>query len=211
MLEGNLSGIRLSAFISRVSRGLLAPYGESEPWRLTQDAAGIVETLLRALDREAYRIDGDVAIHETVRIEAGAIVKGPAVIGPACFVAASAYLRGGVYLEEDCVVGPAAELKSSFLFRGAKLAHLNFVGDSILGEGVNCEAGSMVANYRNELEDKRIRILHEGKTIETGATKFGALLGDGAKLGANAVVAPGALVLPGTIVPRLGLVDQRAR
>jgi NDP-sugar pyrophosphorylase family protein len=209
MLEANLSGIRISTFISRVSQGSLAPHGASEPWRLTQDAAAIVEALLKTLDRKAYRIDGDVAVHETARLEAGAIVKRPAVIGPSCFVAASAYLRGGVYLEEDCIVGPAAELKSSFLFKGAKLAHLNFVGDSILGEGVNCEAGSMVANYRNELDDKRIQIAHEGRTIETGVTKFGALLGDGARLGANAVVAPGALILPGMVIPRLGLVDQR--
>lgn len=52
-----------------------------------------------------------------------------------------AYLRGGVWLERSCVVGPGAELKSSFLFDGSKLAHFNFVGDSIVGCEVNLEAG----------------------------------------------------------------------
>jgi bifunctional N-acetylglucosamine-1-phosphate-uridyltransferase/glucosamine-1-phosphate-acetyltransferase GlmU-like protein len=61
-----------------------------------------------------------------------------------------AYLRAGVWLGEGCVVGPGAELTSSFLFAGSKLAHFNFVGDSILGNDVNLEAGSIVANHRNE-------------------------------------------------------------
>jgi UDP-N-acetylglucosamine diphosphorylase / glucose-1-phosphate thymidylyltransferase / UDP-N-acetylgalactosamine diphosphorylase / glucosamine-1-phosphate N-acetyltransferase / galactosamine-1-phosphate N-acetyltransferase len=120
-------------------------------------------------------------------------------------------LRDGVFLDEDCIIGPAAELKSSFMFKGSKLAHLNFVGDSILGEGVNCEAGSVVANCRNENQDRRIRIAFEGQIIETGVDKFGGVFGDGVRLGANAVVAPGALIWPGTVIPRLGLVDQQAR
>jgi len=42
---------------------------------------------------------------------------------------------------ERCILGPGAELKSSFVFAGTKLAHFNFVGDSVLGEDVNLEAG----------------------------------------------------------------------
>jgi UDP-N-acetylglucosamine diphosphorylase / glucose-1-phosphate thymidylyltransferase / UDP-N-acetylgalactosamine diphosphorylase / glucosamine-1-phosphate N-acetyltransferase / galactosamine-1-phosphate N-acetyltransferase len=49
------------------------------------------------------------------------------------FIAAGAYVRGGCWLEANCVLGPGAELKSSFVFAGTKLAHFNFVGDSILG------------------------------------------------------------------------------
>jgi NDP-sugar pyrophosphorylase family protein len=198
--------------LTRFLRGFAAsPFGEesaAQPWRLTSAIAALVASRLPKLGSD-YRIDRDIAVHETARIEPGATVKGPAIIGPSCLIAATAYLRGGVFLDEGCIIGPAAELKSSLLFKGAKLAHLNFVGDSILGEGVNCEAGSMVANYRNELEDKRIKIAFEGRIIDTGVAKFGALVGDGARLGANAVIAPGALIAPGTAIPRLGLVDQR--
>ncbi len=157
---------------------------------------------------EEYERQGDAAVHRTATVEPGALIKGPAVVGPDCFVASSALLRGGVFLAQGCIVGPGCELKSSFMLAGSKIAHLNFVGDSILGARVNCEAGSMVANYRNERDDKRIRIAWGGRVIDTGVDKFGALLGDGVRLGANAVVAPGALLAPGSIVPRLGLVDQ---
>src|SRR5262249_52825454 len=108
-----------------------------------------------------------------------------------------------------CVIGPNAELKTSFLFRGAKLAHLNFVGDSILGEAVNVEAGAVIANRRNECEDRRIRIRVGRDVIDTGVETFGALVGDRSRIGANAVVAPGALLAPDSVVPRLALVDQR--
>lgn len=149
-------------------------------------------------------IDGDVAWHHSATIEAEALIKGPAIIGPRCFVAAGSLLRGGTWLDADCIIGPGSELKSSFLFRGTKLAHFNFVGDSLVGEDVNLEAGSIVANYRNEMADKVIRI----GTIDTGVTKFGALIGDHARIGANAVIAPGAIIERGALVRRLSLVDQ---
>jgi NDP-sugar pyrophosphorylase family protein len=197
----------LSRFIARSAGHPLFAGRYEPPWRLTEAAAAIVLHHLASLGG-GYRIDADVAVHATARIEAGATLKGPAIIGPLCFVGAGAYLRDGVFLEEDCVVGPGAELKSSFLFKGAKLAHLNFAGDSILGEGVNCEAGSVIANHRNEWADKLIRIAFDGRVIETGAVKFGALVGDGARIGANAVIAPGALIAPRTVVERLTLIDQ---
>ena len=117
--------------------------------------------------------------------------------------------RHGVYLVEACIVGPGVELKTSFVFRGSKIAHLSFVGDSILGEDVNIEAGAMLANYRNELADKQIRLTVGGAVIDTGVDKFGALVGDGARIGANAVLAPGTILAPGARVGRLELVDQR--
>lgn len=136
------------------------------------------------------------------------MLKPPLVLGARTFVAASAYLRGGVFLDEDCNVGPGCEIKSSFFFKGAKAAHLCFVGDSLVGCGANLEAGVVVANYRNERADKRIRFLLDGEIVDTGLEKFGAIICDGARIGANAVIAPGAVIAKAQIVPRLALIDQ---
>lgn len=185
------------------------PFGQvtSIPWEATARSAELVRLALQSLSDD-YMLNGDVAVHRSATIETGAVVKGPAIIGPQAFIGANAYLRGGVFVDRDCVVGPSCELKSSFLFLGAKLAHLSFVGDSLLGADVNVEAGAIIANHRNELADKQIRIRWQGETIDTGVSKFGALVGNGAKIGANAMIAPGALLAPGAHVPRLGLVDQ---
>ena len=188
----------------------LAALTEKTPWALTTNSALAVRRLLSEISEE-YHVSGDVAVHRTTTVEAGALVKEPAIIGPRCFIAAGSLIRGGCWLDENCIIGPGCELKSSFLFAGTKLAHFNFVGDSVVGARVNLEAGSIVANFRNEFADPKIRILYAGEIIETGVDKFGALIGDDCKFGANAVVAPGAIFERGTIVARLTLVDQRPR
>lgn len=193
--------------ISGFGRSALGKFGDREPWEITIHAQPIVSQLLDSVGDD-YSVREDVKIHVTSVVEDGAVIKGPAIIGPGCFVAAGSYVRGGCWLEADCILGPGAELKSSFLFGGTKLAHFNFVGDSILGHGVNLEAGSIIANYRNELDGAAISFDYRGKLVETGVNKFGALLGDRTKIGANAVVAPGAVLPAGSIVKRLSLIDQ---
>jgi NDP-sugar pyrophosphorylase family protein len=178
------------------------------PWELTAKAVTIVQTLLVDLDPREYRIQEGIAVHHTATVEAGATLKGPLLLGPHCFVAAGAYLRGGNWLAAGCSLGPGTELKSSFLFEGSKLAHFNFVGDSILGAGINMEAGSIICNFRNERPEKEVRVRLDGKLHGTGTEKFGALLGDGARVGANAVLAPGTLLPPKSVVGRTVLCDQ---
>lgn len=181
---------------------------DSPPWIVTGNASELIRTALSALDDGAYEIDGDVAVHRSAKIETGAVLKGPLIVGQKCFVANSAYLRGGVFLSNDCSIGPACEVKSTFIFDGSSVAHMSFVGDSIIGSRVNIEAGAIVANHRNEMDDKEIKLSWRGAVLLTGHDKFGALIGDDVKLGANSVVAPGALLKPGFKLARLGQVDQ---
>jgi len=135
-------------------------------------------------------------------------IKSPCIIGPDCFIGAYSYLRGGVYLSSEVTIGPSSEIKSSFLLRGAKIAHMNFIGDSIIGSEVNIEAGAIIANYRNENKDKKLSCLIEGKVTPINTEKFGALIGDYSRIGANAVLSPATLIKVGTIIKRLELVDQ---
>jgi NDP-sugar pyrophosphorylase family protein len=194
--------------IANYARSSLAAFSTWTPWELTAQADRAVEQLLTGLGTE-YEVSGNVAVHRTAAIESGATLKGPTIIGPRCFLAAGSLVRGGCWLDRNCIIGPGSELKSSFLFAGSRLAHFNFVGDSILGADVNLEAGSIIANHRNELPDPAIVILYEGAVIETGAVKFGAIVGDGCRIGANAVLAPGTILPAGAIVQRLSLIDQR--
>lgn len=194
-----------------IERWPIAPFSATTlPWPLTTSADRYVSEAIAGLG-DGYRVDGLIAIHETATIEPGAILKNAAIIGPGCLVGAGAYLRGGVFLEEACVVGPGCEVKSSFILRGTRIAHFNFVGDSVLGADINIEAGAVIANYRNEFDDKAIRIATADGVIETGVEKFGALVGDGARIGANAVIAPGALIGKDARIERLALIDQRPR
>jgi NDP-sugar pyrophosphorylase family protein len=177
------------------------------PWEATTLAEEIISECIKSLPDE-FVVSAGVALHRSAHVESGSVIKGPAIIGENAFVAATAYLRGGVYIDRGCIIGPACELKTAFMFEASKVAHLSFVGDAIIGAGANIEAGAIIANYRNEMDDKRIRIVRNGETIDTGVEKFGALIGDGVRIGANAVIAPGAIIDPRSCVPRLGHVDQ---
>lgn len=199
--------IRIGDYIESAATTPLVDFVARAPWDMTQSSDAIVRRLMKQLGPDYRQIEG-AYVHGSAVIEIGAVIKGAAVIGPDCYIAANSLIRGGCWLDARCTIGPGVELKSSFLFAGVKIAHLNFVGDSVLGADVNLEAGAMIANYRNEWDDKRIRFKRDGALIETGVDKFGAIVGDGARIGANAVIAPGAALLRGAIVPRLGLVDQ---
>lgn len=198
----------IQTYIQSFAASPLAPWSLTPPWAITQILPDIIKILLADLDRHDFRIEDNIAVHREATVESGAIVKDLTIINAGCFVAASAYLRGGVWLDRNCTIGPGAELKTSVMFSGSKLAHFNFVGDSILGANVNLEAGSIVANYRNERTNKEIRSRIDGRLAPTGVKKFGALIGDDTRIGANAVIAPGAIISPRQIVPRLALLDQ---
>jgi UDP-N-acetylglucosamine diphosphorylase / glucose-1-phosphate thymidylyltransferase / UDP-N-acetylgalactosamine diphosphorylase / glucosamine-1-phosphate N-acetyltransferase / galactosamine-1-phosphate N-acetyltransferase len=200
----------LRNYIAAFEASPLARWKTSAPWELTGQSEAIVRCLLGELTASDFRVSGEVAIHRTAVVESGAVLKGPLILGPQCFVATGAYLRGGNWVAERCTFGPGAELKSSFVFPGSKLAHFNFVGDSILGADVNLEAGSIICNYRNERQDKEILVRRGEELHKTGHQKFGAVVGDGTRIGANAVLAPGALLRPGTIVRRGSVRDDEA-
>jgi UDP-N-acetylglucosamine diphosphorylase / glucose-1-phosphate thymidylyltransferase / UDP-N-acetylgalactosamine diphosphorylase / glucosamine-1-phosphate N-acetyltransferase / galactosamine-1-phosphate N-acetyltransferase len=202
------ANVGLRNYVNAFETSALAPWADHAPWELTSNSEAIVRQLLGALACGDYSIENDIAVHRTAIVETGAVLKGPLILGANCFVAAGAYLRGGNWVDQRCIFGPGAELKSSFVVAGSKLAHFNFVGDSILGEDVNLEAGSIVCNYRNERPDKEILVRIGNDLHRTGHSKFGAVIGDHARIGANAVIAPGALLEAGTVLRRAALRDD---
>lgn len=202
--------VPLSEFVASFSASPLAQWSSCAPWDITGQAEHFVRRLLGTLPMAEFTVSDEVAVHRTATVEAGAVLKGPLILGAQCFVAAGAYLRGGNWVAERCTFGPGAELKSSFAFAGTKLAHFNFVGDSILGADVNLEAGSIVCNYRNERADKEVLVCLGSALHRTGCQKFGAVIGDHSCIGANAVVAPGALLLPSSDISRGTVRDDEA-
>ena len=177
------------------------------PWEVSTKLHEIIFRMIDTLDTN-FVISNGIAIHKTAIIEERVIMKAPIIINENCFVGANSYLRNGAYLGKSSSVGPGCEVKTSIIFNHTEIAHLNFIGDSIIGSNVNFEAGSVTANYFNERNEKIISVNYNSKIIKTNVTKFGSLVGDNCKIGANAVLSPGTILNPGTIVKRLELVDQ---
>jgi bifunctional UDP-N-acetylglucosamine pyrophosphorylase/glucosamine-1-phosphate N-acetyltransferase len=111
------------------------------------------------------RIGAGTAIAAHCDID-GAICEGAAHIGP------YARLRPGTVLADGVHVGNFVETKKATLGRGSKANHLTYLGDAVIGAGVNIGAGTITCNY-------------------DGVNKSTTTIGDGAFIGSNsALVAP---------------------
>ncbi len=133
-----------------------------------------------------------------VVVEPFALLKEPGYFGEDVEIRHGAYVRGSVYAERGAVIGHTTEVKNSILFSQAKASHFAYVGDSILGTGVNLGAGTKLANLTFLKKEIKIKV---GETIySTGLKKFGAILGDKVQTGCNAVLQPGTLVGKGSFL-----------
>lgn len=168
------------------------------PWEVLP----LIENYLNGL--ELGRIEGEVSsraflVHPELIfigkgsiVEPGAYIQGPCWIGEDSVVRHGAYIRGNLLAGNKSVIGHDTEVKNAVFLNGAHAAHFAYVGDSILGGGVNLGAGTKCANFK--LDKQPINVHCNGQRIATGLRKFGAIIGDQTQIGCNSVTNPGALI-----------------
>lgn len=188
----------LPPLFARLPEPFAAAFDPEAPWDLLGEP---LKAALAALQSSAIEIDlpsgvhligKRIAIGRGTRIHPGVVIEGPAWIGEEVEIRPGAYIRGGAWIGDGCVVGASTEIKCALLLPGAKAPHLNYVGDSILGEDVNLGAGTILFNFRHDGREVRIGTGQHGRS--TGRRKLGAVLGDGVLTGCNCVLHPGSVV-----------------
>jgi len=146
-----------------------------------------------------------IAVGKASLVEGGATIKAPAIIGNQTEIRQGAYMRGYCLIGDRCVVGHTTEVKHSIFLDDAKAGHFAYLGDSILGNNANLGAGTKFANLK--FIPGTVTVLCNGKLIDTGMRKFGAILGDSAQTGCNSVTSPGTILgkkgvlMPNTTAP----------
>jgi UDP-N-acetylglucosamine diphosphorylase/glucosamine-1-phosphate N-acetyltransferase len=179
------------------------------PWELLQATEHVLAALQPRIDGDVHpdaNVRGPVVIEEGAHIDAGVVIEGPAHVGRDVTVGPNAYVRPATVLKQGAHVGHSVEIKNSILMEGATVAHLSYVGDSILGRDVNFGAGTTIANLRHDDEPIRMRV--KGESVDTGRRKLGVVCGDSVKIGINTSLNPGivlgtgATTYPGEAVSR---------
>ncbi len=125
------------------------------------------------------RIGNDVEICESVVVQSE--IGDDSKIGP------FAHIRGHAKLAGNNRVGNFVEIKNSQLARGAKSAHLAYLGDATIGEDTNIGAGTITCNFDGQRKNQTTI----GKNVSIGSnTSIVAprTIGDGALTGAGSVV-----------------------
>jgi UDP-N-acetylglucosamine diphosphorylase/glucosamine-1-phosphate N-acetyltransferase len=142
-------------------------------------------------------IDGKVVIGDNVKVLENAIIRGPAYIGPRTVIGNNTLVRAYSHIGADCVVGFATEIKGSYVGDGSYF-HMNYIGDSIIGEHCNFGAGTITANWR--FDEKTISVRVNDNPVNTGVDKFGAIIGDNCRTGINVSIMPGIKIGPDSII-----------
>lgn len=178
------------------------------PWDLLALNSDIIgkfgTTEIRGEVSSLAHINGFVRIGEGSEILPGVVIEGNVLIGRNCRIGPNCFLRGNTSIGDDCIIGNAVEIKNSIIYPGTTIAHLSFVGDSIVGAHVNLGAGTIISNFRHDGKNHRMMI--EGNLVDTGCSKMGAIIGDGVHTGINTSIYParkigiGRTTLPGAIV-----------
>jgi len=105
---------------------------QEPPWRIVGDLSERLEALL-ILPGPDWILEGMLLRHRSAALHASAVLEGPVILCPGASVAVHACLRGGVFLDEGVRIGPSCEIKSTLVLRNSAIAHLNYVGNSLVG------------------------------------------------------------------------------
>ena len=138
------------------------------------DANVLLEGKVMLGDR--VHVGPNVVLRDVV-IGAGSVIHPNSVLeqselGAGCIIGPYARVRPGSKLGENVHIGNFVELKKAQIADGSKANHLTYIGDAVIGKGVNVGAGTITCNY-------------------DGVNKFTTTIEDGAFIGSgNMLVAP---------------------
>jgi len=151
-------------------------------------------------------VEGNVWIRRGSKVLEGSCIRGPCYIGANSYVGNNSLVWNYSSIGNNCVVGFSTEIKHSLIGDNCWF-HMNYIGDSIVGDDCSFGAGTITANFR--FDEKPVKVNLDGRRVDSGLDKFGALIGDGSKTGINACLAPGVKIGPRSIVgPHVNLQDD---
>ncbi|MGH8079001.1 MAG: bifunctional UDP-N-acetylglucosamine diphosphorylase/glucosamine-1-phosphate N-acetyltransferase GlmU, partial [Lysobacter sp.] len=113
----------------------------------------------------------------------GVVVEGAAQIGP------YSRLRPGTVLADGAHVGNFVETKNATLGVGSKANHLTYLGDAVIGAGVNIGAGTITCNY-------------DGVNKSVTTIEDGAFIGSNSSLVAPVTIGKDATIAAGSVITK---------
>jgi bifunctional UDP-N-acetylglucosamine pyrophosphorylase/glucosamine-1-phosphate N-acetyltransferase len=133
-------------------------------------------------------LEGKVTLGDRVRIGPNTVLRDVSIgadtvvhpnsvleqseLGTGCIIGPFARVRPGSKLGAGVHIGNFVELKKTQIADGSKANHLTYLGDAVIGKGVNVGAGTITCNY-------------DGVNKSTTTIEDGAFIGSG-----NMLVAP---------------------
>lgn len=125
-------------------------------------------------------VGNNVKIKDSSLIEES-VIRHEAQVGP------FAHLRPGSDIGQRAKIGNFVEVKKSTIGSGSKVSHLSYIGDALVGKGVNIGAGTITCNY-------------DGKQKHTTEIKDMVFIGSDTQLVAPVCIGKGAYIGAGSTI-----------
>lgn len=157
--------------------------------------------------------EDNLFIEEGAEISAGVIINastGPIYIGKNATVLEGTMMRGPIALCEDAVLKMGAKIYADttigngckvggensnvVFFANSNKGHDGYLGNSVIGEWCNLGADTNTSNLKNNYDSVKIWDEHNYKSIHTGLTFCGLMMGDHSKCGINTMFNTGTVV-----------------
>lgn len=150
-------------------------------------------------------LEGEVKIGSNVTIEPNCLIRNSTIandvtilansiiedseVGDGCTVGPFARLRPATTLQPNAKIGNFVEVKKSTIGAGSKVNHLSYIGDTLMGAGVNIGAGTITCNY-------------DGANKHQTIIEDDVFIGSDTQIVAPAKVGKGATIAAGTTITK---------
>jgi len=180
-----------------------------KPWHIIEAnkvALSRIKSTIKGKITEPVYVKGDVYIGEEAEVKPFTVIEGPAYIGRGAVIGPHAYIRPWSVICQNSKIGFSVEVKESVVMENVHASHLSYIGDSVVCEGVNLGAGTVIANLR--FDEKPVKMNIKGTLESTGRVKMGSVIGAHVKTGVNVSIMPGvkigsySWIMPGVVVSR---------
>jgi bifunctional UDP-N-acetylglucosamine pyrophosphorylase / glucosamine-1-phosphate N-acetyltransferase len=134
----------------------------------------------------SYSVITNCQIGDRVLILPGCIME-DSVVRDGARLGPYSHLRPGNDIGEEAHVGNFVETKKTTLGKRSKANHLSYLGDAVIGEGVNVGAGTITCNYDGV--NKYQTVIEDGVFIGSDSTLVAPVtIGKGAYVGAGSCI-----------------------
>jgi bifunctional UDP-N-acetylglucosamine pyrophosphorylase/glucosamine-1-phosphate N-acetyltransferase len=128
----------------------------------------------------------DSQIQDDAEIFANSVIES-ASIGAGCRIGPFARIRPDSIIGANAHIGNFVEIKKASIGIGSKINHLSYVGDAIVGTGVNVGAGTITCNYDGV--NKHLTVIEDGAFIGSDTQLVAPV-----RVGKNATIGAGSTI-----------------
>jgi acetyltransferase-like isoleucine patch superfamily enzyme len=148
-------------------------------------------------------IQGPCLIEDDVTIDDFCKIVGPTYLGNGSFIGMSSLVRNSM-LGTKTKIGFNCEIARTYFASNCEIAHQNVILDSVIGKNVWFGGYSGTANVLLNKKNVRFQVGH--RLLDTGAWRFGTVVGNNCAIGADVIILPGrevpscSIIQAGTVV-----------